>query len=509
MTEGWIECIPNFSEGRRPEVIEGLREAIRGVPGVLVLDVHSDPDHNRSVITFAGPASAVAEAAFVAIAHAAKAIDLREHQGEHPRIGATDVVPFVPLSGSSLEACVALAHSLGERVGGELEIPVYFYEAAARRPDRVNLEDVRRGEFEGLLTSIASDPGRAPDCGPARLGPAGATVIGARLPLIAYNVYLTTSEVRIAKEIARAVRHSSGGLRFVKALGLDVNGRAQISMNLTDYTRTPLARVVELIRREAHRHGVDILRSELVGLVPEGAILDAAAWYLQLDGFEQAQVLEARLTAMREAPQPGDLGFLDRLAAGTPTPGGGSAAATAGAMAAALTAMVARLTIGKKKYATIEARMGVVLESAEGLRHRLVGLAQDDATAFEAVLRAMRLPKETAEEQASRDQALEAATLQAARIPLSVALAAADAAELAAEAVEIGNVNAITDAAAAVAMARAAFQAAAWNVRINARGLRDPEPAQQWEEALATADQRIEAAEGRSLAGLRARAEIA
>lgn len=508
MTEGWIECVPNFSEGRRQEVVEALRETIRGVPGTVVLDVHTDADHNRSVITFAGPAAAVAEAAFVAIARAAQEIDLRNHRGEHPRIGATDVVPFVPLAGSSLEACVDLAHRLGDRVGQELEIPVYFYEAAAKRAGRVNLEDIRRGEYEGLLTSIATDPDRAPDCGPTKLGPAGATVIGARLPLIAYNIYLTTSEVGVAKEIARAVRHSSGGLRFVKALGLDVNGRAQISMNLTDYTRTPLARVVELVRREAHRHGVDILRSELVGLVPERAILDAAAWYLQLDGFEAAQVLEARLAAKREAPQPAGPNFLDRLAAGAPTPGGGSAAATSAAMAAALTAMVARLTIGKKKYAAIESRMAVILEAAEDLRRRLVGLAEDDAAAFEAVLRALRLPKETSEEQAARDQAVEAATLQAARIPLSVALAAADAAELGAEAVEMGNVNTITDAAAALAMAHAAFQAAALNVRINARGLKDPEPARQWEEALANAARRIEAAERRSRAGLKARAQI-
>jgi len=287
-------------------VIDALRSTIAAVPGILVLDVHTDADHNRSVITFAGPGPATVDAAFSAIRLAAEKISLEEHRGEHPRIGATDVVPFVPLAGARLEDCVALARSLGRRVGEELDIPVYLYEAAATRPDRINLEDIRKGEYESLRQTIQSDPDRAPDFGPARLGPAGATVIGARRPLIAFNIYLTTADVSVAKNIARSVRHSTGGLRYVKALGLEVDGRAQVSMNLTDHIQTPLARVVELVRREAARHGVAIDHSELVGLLPQQAMLDAAAWYLQLGQLEREQILESRLEMLRITAPPGE-----------------------------------------------------------------------------------------------------------------------------------------------------------------------------------------------------------
>jgi glutamate formiminotransferase/formiminotetrahydrofolate cyclodeaminase len=290
-----VECVPNFSDGRRQPVIDAIVAAIAGVPGVRVLDVESDIDHNRTVVTFIGEPEAVAEGAFQSIAKAAALIDLNQHQGEHPRIGATDVVPLVPLRGVTLDDCVALAQRLGLRVGDQLHIPVYLYEAAATRPDRRNLADLRRGEFEGLRDEILTNPDRAPDFGPARLGPAGATVIGARLYLIAFNVYLNTSDVQVAKDVARAVRHSSGGLRNVKALGLLVQGKAQVSMNLTDFRQTPIYRVVEMIRREAARHGVAIERSELIGLIPQQALLDAAQWYLQLHGFAPDQVLENRL----------------------------------------------------------------------------------------------------------------------------------------------------------------------------------------------------------------------
>ncbi len=509
MGETWVECVPNFSEGRRPEVIEALRSSIAGVPGVLVLDVHTDADHNRSVITFAGPGPAAAEAAFRAIRLAAEKINLDEHRGEHPRIGATDVVPFVPLAGTSLEDCVALARALGQRVAEELGIPVYLYEAAATRPDRVNLEDIRRGEYENLRQTIQSDPDRVPDFGPAYLGPAGATVIGARRPLIAFNIYLTTDDVAIAKKIARSVRHSTGGLRYVKALGLEVDGRAQVSMNLTDHTQTPLARVVELVRREAAHHGVAIDHSELVGLLPQQAMIDAAAWYLQLDRLEREQILESRLETSRTTEAPGAADFLDRLADGTPTPGGGSAAATAAAMAAALAGMVARLTVGKKKYASVESRMKAVAAAADDLRRKLSGAVDEDATAFEAVLEATRLPHTTEAEVNARAQAVEKATRQAARVPLSVALAAADAAELGAEAAEIGNINAISDAATAVALARAGIQGAAWNVRINAKSLTDQSPVADWEQALVAAVKRAQMAEERVAAALKARAGLA
>jgi len=292
-----VECVPNFSEGRRPEVIQAIRDAIAGVPEVRVLDVHSDADHNRSVITFAGPPEPALEAAFQGIATAARLIDMEQHRGQHPRLGATDVVPFVPLRGVTLDDCVKLARRLGQQVGDELGIPVYLYEAAATRPDRANLADVRRGEYEKLKEEIAVNPDRVPDFGPRAVGSAGACIIGARMPLIAFNVYLNTDDVSIAKAIARAVRHSSGGLRYVKALGVEVRGLAQVTMNLTDFRHTPLHRVVELIRREAARYGVTIRRSELVGLIPQEAVLEAAAWYLQLDDLTPDRILENRLVS--------------------------------------------------------------------------------------------------------------------------------------------------------------------------------------------------------------------
>ncbi len=290
-----VECVPNFSEGRRSEVLNAIAEAIRRHADVRLLDIERDADHNRSVFTLVAPPEALVPAMFDAIKTAAGLINLDQHRGQHPRIGATDVVPFVPVRGVTMEECIALARELGRRVGEELGIPVYLYEQAATRPEHVNLADVRRGEYEGLKVEIETDADRAPDFGPARLGTAGATVIGARAPLIAFNVYLNTSNVEIAKAIAKAVRHSNGGLRYVKALGLLVNGKAQVSMNLTDFTKTPVHRVVELVRLEAARYGVAVESSELVGMIPQQALVDAAAWYLQLHNLESTMILENRL----------------------------------------------------------------------------------------------------------------------------------------------------------------------------------------------------------------------
>jgi glutamate formiminotransferase len=290
-----VECVPNFSEGRRREIIDQIVGALASVEGVRVLDVQSDADHNRSVVTMVGEPEAVEEAAFRGIEQAARLIDMDQHQGEHPRMGATDVVPFVPVAGVTMADCVEMACRLGERVGRKLSIPIYLYEEAASRPERRNLADVRRGEYEGLKAEIESHANRAPDFGPTRMGKAGATAIGARPPLVAFNVYLNTDDVAIAKAIARAVRHSSGGLRYVKALGLLVEGRAQVSMNLTNYRQTPIHRVVEMIRREAACYGMTIASSEVVGLIPNEALLDAARFYLQLDGFSPDQILENRL----------------------------------------------------------------------------------------------------------------------------------------------------------------------------------------------------------------------
>ena len=290
-----VECVPNFSEGRRQNVIDEIVAAMAGVPDARVLDVQSDPDHNRSVVTIVGLPEAVLEAVFQGVVTAAELIDMNHHRGGHPRMGAADVVPFVPIQGVSIEDCVALARHLGERVGRELGIPVYLYEEAASRPDRRNLASVRRGEYEGLKEEIATSPDRAPDFGPATLGTAGATAIAARPPLIAFNVYLNTDDPRPAKAIAQAVRHSSGGLRFVKALGLLVEGQAQVSMNLTDYRRTPIYRVMDLIRTEAARFGLNITHSEVVGLLPAAALLDAAQFYLQIADLSPNQILENRL----------------------------------------------------------------------------------------------------------------------------------------------------------------------------------------------------------------------
>jgi len=327
-----VECIPNFSEARRSEVVEQIMDAIKAIKGVQLLDRHSDLDHNRTVLTFVGEPSAVEAAAFAGIAKATELIDLNHHQGQHPRIGAADVVPFVPIAGVTMVECVEMAHRLGKRVAEELSIPVYFYEEAALRPERRNLEDIRRGEYEGLKELIATDPAREPDLGPKALGPAGATVIGAREALIAYNIYLNTSDVSVAEKIARRVRNSSGGFRFVKAIGLLVEGMAQVSMNLTNFHRTPMALVTETVRREAERYGTSIHHSEIVGLVPNQALVNAARWYLQLDGFDPEQLLDNRLFSfqmeqMEATPQPAE-SFLDQVAEGTPSPGGGSAAPT-------------------------------------------------------------------------------------------------------------------------------------------------------------------------------------
>jgi glutamate formiminotransferase/formiminotetrahydrofolate cyclodeaminase len=471
-----VECIPNFSEARRPEVVEAILAAIRSVPGISILDRHSDTDHNRTVVTYVGAPAAVEEAAFRAIEQAAKLIDLDQHSGAHPRIGATDVVPFVPISDMSMAECIEMARRLGKRVGDTLGIPVYLYEEAANRPERQNLENIRRGQYEALKAEMGINPERDPDFGPKAVGPAGATVIGARQPLVAFNIYLTTDDVSIAKKIASAVRNSSGGLRFVKGMGVLVEGRAQVSMNLTNYRQTPIARVVEFVRREAARYGVGIHHSELVGLIPQEALTHAAIWYTQLDAFEPQQVLETRLfEAIREQPSSSAApNFLDQLASASPTPGGGSAAAHAGAAAAALVCMVARLTVGKKKYEAVKEQMWQTIEEAETLRQQLNQAVNEDAAAFEAVMNAFKLPKDTPSQQEARNQAIETATYQAAQVPLRVARLAVQTLELAVRMAENGNLNAISDSGSSAALARAALTGAGLNVRINLGSINAP-----------------------------------
>jgi glutamate formiminotransferase/formiminotetrahydrofolate cyclodeaminase len=450
------------------ELIDEIVQSFSSINEVELLDRSSDPDHNRTVLTIAGPLKPVGQAAFLAIRKAAELIDMDLHQGEHPRLGATDVVPFVPLGDTEMKECVDLARSLGKQVGEQLQIPVYLYEQAALIPERKNLEAVRKGEYELLKKDIGVKTERAPDFGPTELGKAGAVIIGARQPLIAYNVYLDTRDVEIARKIARAVRFSSGGLRYVKALGMEVDGLAQVSMNLTDYSRTPIARVQEMIRREAQRFGVAIHHAELIGLIPERAVVDTVEWYLQLEELDSAQILESRLRDRVGASEP----FLKQLASASPTPGGGSAAAYSGAMAAALARMVAKLTIGKKKYAAVEKRMLEIADQAETLHKELESAVDEDAQAFNQVLDSYRKPKETDEEQLSRAAAIEQATQYAAEIPLAVASRSLEVLRLALELAEVGNKNAISDAAAAGYLAIASIQTAEKNVRINIQSLK-------------------------------------
>jgi len=504
MSNPLVECVPNFSEARRPEVVEMIVNAIAAVPSVVILDRHSDVDHNRTVVTFVGTPQVVEEAAFAGIAKAAELIDLEQHTGEHPRIGATDVVPFIPISGVEMQECIEMAERLGRRVGKELGIPVYLYEQAAKQPERRNLETIRRGEYETLKNEIMDNPDRTPDFGPSTLASAGATVIGARHFLIAYNVYLTTDDVSIAKKIARSVRHSSGGLRFVKAIGLLVEGRAQVSMNLTNFRKTPISRVVEMIRSEAQRYGVNIHHSELVGLIPQEALVDAAVWYTQMDQFEPDQILESRLyTALeeRESEVSGlesgltSDGFLDALASGEPTPGGGSAAAYTAAAGASLVSMVARLTIGRKKYKSAEQEMQTALVRSEALRTELSAAVAGDAAAYDAVMAAYRLPKDTSEQAEIRSRAIEEALLQAIRVPLEVADKALEVMKIASLVTAEGNINAITDVGTGAALAHAGIKGAGLNVRINVADLVDKSIANDLLEKLVDIEERAESIE--------------
>ncbi len=466
-----VECVPNFSEGRDPAVIAAIRDAIAETPGAHVLDVSSDPSHHRTVITFVASLEAAVPAAFAAMKVAQQRIDLTTHQGEHPRIGATDVVPFIPLDGATMEQCVALARELGARASAELGIPVYLYERAATTPARENLADVRRGEFEGLRDDIRTNPARKPDFGANELHPtAGATAIGARPFLVAYNIYLGDAKnLPVAKDVAKAIRGSSGGLRYVKGLGMEVDGQAQVSMNLVDTEKTPLHRVFEIVKSEAAAHGVSPTWSEIVGLVPERVLLEAGARHVQLRGFSKAMLLE---TKMREVVAGGETvdHFLTRVADASPTPGGGSVAAHVGALGAALAQMVAGLTIGKKKYAAVEEQMKQLSIDAYALRRQLSELVQRDADAYERVRTAYTLSKDPAHS-AERTNAIREALIVASRVPLETAHLAAQVAAIAATVAEHGNSNAVTDACVAALIAEAACKGAVLNVRVNVAAL--------------------------------------
>lgn len=458
MSRKLVECVPNFSEGRDRAKVERIAAAIAAWPGALVLDLELDADHNRSVITFAAPPETVVEAALAGAAQAAELIDLTKHEGVHPRIGATDVMPFVPLEGVTLADCVKLAEHTAAELWKRLRIPAYLYEAAARRPERVNLENLRRGQFEGLREEVRTNPERAPDFGDAELHPtAGATVVGARKFLIAYNINLATGDVEIAKRIAKSIRHSSGGFRFVKAMGVPLasRGLAQVSMNLTDFEATPVHRVFECVRSEAARHGVEVAGSEIIGLIPRKALEMTADFYLRVENFQPSMVLENRV-ADALAGRSGLNEFLDALAAPTAAPGGGSAAAAAAAMAAALGAMVARLA--KLDAGAFEEERGWFAAAVER-----------DAAAYNAVVAAYKRPK------AERAPFVEEALRGATTVPLEVLQRAAGLSaaldRLAAEA----PAKFSSDVTTARALAEAAQGGARANVEINLTSLPEGE----------------------------------
>src|SRR6266481_3093990 len=470
-----VECVPNFSEGRDKAKVDAVIEAMK-VSGVYLLDREMDADHNRCVITLVGEREAIQEAAIRGVGKAAELIDLTIHQGAHPRMGAADVVPFIPIEGVSIEDCVAMARHVGAEIWKRYQIPVYLYEAAATAAERQNLENIRRGQFEGIRADIATNPARKPDFGEARVHPtAGATVVGARKFLIAYNVFLNTPDVDIAKKVAKAVRFSSGGLRYVKGAGFLVRGMAQVSMNLTDFEQTPVARVFEYVKREAARYGVTPVSSEIVGLIPKRALEQAAEWFLQVENFDSSLILENRLSAvmggkaavggLRAGVEP----FVEQLAAPTATPGGGSAAAASAAMAAALATMVASMSRGKKAYLQYERELSEVIARLGPLRDELKAAIDADAESFNVVMRAYKQAKESAD----GDRLIDAALKQATSVPLGVAESAREIAAIVEKLRPITNPNMKSDLTTAAALAHAAIEGASANVEINLESIKD------------------------------------
>ncbi len=470
-----VECVPNFSEGQRREVVESIADAIRKTPGVMLLDVESNPDHNRSVISFVGEPGPVKDAALAASQRAIELIDLRHHKGEHPRMGAVDVIPFVPLSGVSMDDCVSLARAFGQEFADKFHVPVFLYEEAATVPQRRNLADIREGEFEGLRDKIGKDPVKKPDFGPEKIHPsAGATAVGAREILIAYNVNLGTSKLDVAKKIAHQLRAKDGGLSFVKALGFELKERGivQVSMNLTNYHKSQLFKAYELVKLFADRYGVQVVGSEIVGLTPMDALVDSAEFYLRLENFSRDQVLESKLFS----PRPPTLTdeslavFSEEVASKKATPGGGSVSAYMGALAAGLLCMVARITMGKKEASPGAENLTKVVEEGEALRQKLLRLVVEDTEAFDLVMKAFKLSKDQPE---ARKKAIEEATIKASEIPLSTVDCSVRVLRLAHEVAEKGSTNALSDVVTAVSAARAAVEGAASNVLINLASLED------------------------------------
>lgn len=494
-----IECVPNFSEGRRQDIIDLIVDAMARAGGVSILNVDSDADHNRTVVTLVGLPQEVEKSVFAGVREAIQHINLDDHEGVHPRFGAADVIPFVPIRDITLDECVSIAHRFGMRLAKELGIPVYFYEAAAMRPDYQNLSNIRVPSFqyEQLREVISTDPNWIPDIGDAELGPAGASLIGARMPLIAFNVFLNSNDLSIAQKIARTIRYSSGGLRFVKSSAFMVDDRAQVSMNLTDYQQTPLHQAFEMIRREAQRYGVSIVESELIGLILQEALFDSARWYMQIDNLTPDRILEnAILNAQaeptplsdEEPPVPDDASvlvhlpdfnearrpeqFANAVAQPTLVPAGGAVAGHSAALAAALAEMVASVTIGKRGYDSVEESALAIRSTAFSLRDDLTAAVERDVEAFESLMEAIRHARD-AENDESAHHEVEQATLAATHVPLEVARMAHEVLQLLRQIVAIGNHNAVIDAAVGVQMATAAIESSYLNVRTNLLGIAD------------------------------------
>jgi glutamate formiminotransferase / formiminotetrahydrofolate cyclodeaminase len=480
-----IECVPNFSEGRDPAKVDAIVQVMSSVPGVYVLDREMDADHNRSVITLAGDPETVGEAAILGAGKALELIDMNEHKGAHPRVGSTDVIPFIPIQGVTLEDCVALARHVGNEIWKRYRIPIFFYEAAATRPDRVNLENVRRGQYEGLREELKKNHERQPDVGEPKLHPtAGVTVVGARKFLVAYNVNLNTPDISIANKIAKAIRFSSGGFRYVKSMGVDLKARnlAQVSINLTDFENTPMHRVYEMVKREAARYGVLPVGSEIVGLIPKKAIEMAVDYFLQLEDFSPAQVFENKLAAVLTGKplesKDGRFGalatpFLDAVAEPAATPGGGSVSAFAAAAAAALGQMVAGLARKKKSQILHVDKLSDHLEALRKTTTELTAAIDRDAGSYDAVLAAFKLPQSTPEETQNREDAIQHATKGAAEVPLAVAQKSADLRDRLVQLETISPASMKSDLLVARLMAVAGANGALANVEINLDGLKD------------------------------------
>lgn len=471
-----VECVPNFSEGRRPEVINAICDAITSIDGVVLLDKEMDSDHNRAVVTFVAHPNLAVDAAFEGYKKAAELIDMTTHKGEHPRMGACDVCPFIPIQDMDIDEAKELANKLGKKVGEELQIPVYLYEDAASTPKRRNLAKIRKGEYEGMCDAIGKDKTRVPDYGPNKMNlKSGATAIGVRFPLVAYNVYLGTNNKDIADKIADAVRSLKGGYRFVKALGFEIKERnqVQISMNLVNYPKTPIFRVFETIKAEAARWGVLVTSSEMIGLVPNDAMLAVSDYYLRLENFSKDQVLEEKLASLGGTAAAVKETFYDEVASSSPAPGGGSVAASAGALSGSLAAMVCRLSIGKKKYKDVKKELTKVRDEADVLWNELETLITTDMEAFNKVMECFKLPKGTDEESAKCDKAIEDANKEAAEVPLEVMKKSLACMKLAQVVAEKGNENSITDAGVAGLMGMAAVDGAGYNVRINLTSVND------------------------------------